>query len=257
MKKLPAVSIGYPSPCNLFNIQWNDILFLVKNIDLFDNSYFIMLLQWALMTILDPPRSLANLIYIGYGGDPATALRVTRRRLTDRKKQKTERNVFHCFVFGPKKAGKSALLNTLIRRCHSFADLILVMISLISLPHQLYWTTFYNIFSITIFKLLFTFSFLNSVLVLTYSAANSYYRPFSKNYSSTTEDNYVMNMLESAQVTKDWSDILLCSYSLILTQKEKKKADLHIYKFHSWNKHWVQCLHDIKILHLYLLSYSF
>ncbi|XP_022960031.1 mitochondrial Rho GTPase 2-like [Cucurbita moschata] len=95
--------------------------------------------QWALMTILDPPSSLANLIYIGYGGDPAKALRVTRRRLADRKKQKTERNVFQCFVFGPKKAGKSALLNTLIRR------------------------------------------------------------PFSKNYSSTTEDSYAMNMLESVQ----------------------------------------------------------
>ncbi|XP_022954184.1 mitochondrial Rho GTPase 2 isoform X2 [Cucurbita moschata] len=95
--------------------------------------------RWALMTILDPPRSLANLIYIGYGGDPAKALHVTRRRLVDRKKQRTERNVFQCFVFGPKKAGKSALLNTLIRR------------------------------------------------------------PFSKNYSSTTEDGYVMTMLESAQ----------------------------------------------------------
>lgn len=80
------------------------------------------------MTILDPPRSLANLIYIGYGGDPAKALRVTRRRLVDRKKQKTERNVFQCFVFGPKKAGKSAILNTLIRRSHAFSDHFLLMI---------------------------------------------------------------------------------------------------------------------------------
>ena len=99
-------------------------------------------MQWALMTILDPPSSLANLIYIGYGGDPAKALRVTRRRLADRKKQKTERNVFQCFVFGPKKAGKSALLNTLIRRSHSCTDHSFVMISLIPLLNQLYPATF-------------------------------------------------------------------------------------------------------------------
>ncbi|TXG63639.1 hypothetical protein EZV62_010633 [Acer yangbiense] len=72
--------------------------------------------EWALMTLVDPRRSLANLIYIGYGGDPASTLHVTRRRLTDRKKQRTERNVFRCFVFGPKKAGKSALLNSFLGR---------------------------------------------------------------------------------------------------------------------------------------------
>lgn len=69
------------------------------------------------MTLLDPQGSLANLIYIGYGGDPASALHVTRRRSIDRKKQRTERNVFKCLVFGPKKAGKSALLNSFLERC--------------------------------------------------------------------------------------------------------------------------------------------
>ncbi|KAL5561667.1 hypothetical protein UlMin_031414 [Ulmus minor] len=72
--------------------------------------------QWALMTLLDPKRSLANLLYIGYSGDPASALRVTRRRKIDRKKKKAERNVFQCFVFGPKSSGKSALLNSLLGR---------------------------------------------------------------------------------------------------------------------------------------------
>uniref|UniRef100_A0A2P2LK81 Mitochondrial Rho GTPase 2 isoform X3 n=1 Tax=Rhizophora mucronata TaxID=61149 RepID=A0A2P2LK81_RHIMU len=72
--------------------------------------------EWALMTLLDPRGSLANLIYIGYGGNPASALHVTRRRLIDRKKQCTERNVFQCLVFGPKKAGKSALLNSFLER---------------------------------------------------------------------------------------------------------------------------------------------
>ncbi|XP_015892115.3 mitochondrial Rho GTPase 2 [Ziziphus jujuba] len=72
--------------------------------------------EWALMTRLDPSRSLANLIYIGYSGDPASALHVTRRRSVDCKKQRTERSVFQCFVFGPKNSGKSALLGSLLGR---------------------------------------------------------------------------------------------------------------------------------------------
>ncbi|KAK6937516.1 EF hand associated, type-2 [Dillenia turbinata] len=72
--------------------------------------------EWALMTLLDPSRSLANLIYVGYAGDPASALCITRRRHIDRKKQQTERKVIHCYVFGPKNAGKSAILNSLIGR---------------------------------------------------------------------------------------------------------------------------------------------
>ncbi|XP_022758210.1 mitochondrial Rho GTPase 2-like [Durio zibethinus] len=72
--------------------------------------------EWAMMTSLDPACSLANLICIGYGGDPTSALRVTRRRSADRKKQRTERNVFHCFVFGPKRSGKSALMNSFLGR---------------------------------------------------------------------------------------------------------------------------------------------
>ncbi|KAI8522884.1 hypothetical protein RHMOL_Rhmol13G0031700 [Rhododendron molle] len=71
---------------------------------------------WAFMTLRDPARSLANLIYIGYNCDPASALRVTSRRLADRKKQQTDRNVFQCFVFGPKNAGKSALLKSFLGR---------------------------------------------------------------------------------------------------------------------------------------------
>lgn len=73
-------------------------------------------MQWALMTLLDPPSSLANLVYIGYSGNPAAALRVTRRRSVDRKKQTTERNVFQCYVFGSKNAGKSTLLYSFLRR---------------------------------------------------------------------------------------------------------------------------------------------
>ncbi|WOH09180.1 hypothetical protein DCAR_0728635 [Daucus carota subsp. sativus] len=72
--------------------------------------------EWALMTVRDPIYSVENLIYIGYAGDPSSAIRVTRRRRIDRKKKQSDRNVFQCFVFGPKEAGKSALLNSLIGR---------------------------------------------------------------------------------------------------------------------------------------------
>uniref|UniRef100_A0A1D1Y008 Mitochondrial Rho GTPase n=1 Tax=Anthurium amnicola TaxID=1678845 RepID=A0A1D1Y008_9ARAE len=72
--------------------------------------------EWALMTLLDPASSLANLIYVGYTGVPASAFQINRRRQYDRKKQHSQRNVLQCFVFGPKNAGKSALLNSLIGR---------------------------------------------------------------------------------------------------------------------------------------------
>ncbi|XP_059437277.1 mitochondrial Rho GTPase 1-like [Corylus avellana] len=75
--------------------------------------------KWALMTFLDPALSMENMIYVGYPGDPLSAFRVTRKRRLDRKKQQTDRNVFQCFVFGPKKAGKSALLNSFIGRYFS------------------------------------------------------------------------------------------------------------------------------------------
>ncbi|KAG9441791.1 hypothetical protein H6P81_017645 [Aristolochia fimbriata] len=72
--------------------------------------------EWALMTLLDPASALANLIYIGYAGDPASAFHITKRRRLDRKRQQSQRNVFQCYVFGPKSAGKSTLLNSFIGR---------------------------------------------------------------------------------------------------------------------------------------------
>ncbi|XP_068646109.1 mitochondrial Rho GTPase 1-like [Aristolochia californica] len=72
--------------------------------------------EWALMTLLDPASSLANLIYIGYAGDPASAFHITKRRRFDRKRQQSPRNVFQCYVLGPKSAGKSTLLNSFIGR---------------------------------------------------------------------------------------------------------------------------------------------
>ncbi|XP_042390744.1 mitochondrial Rho GTPase 1-like isoform X1 [Zingiber officinale] len=72
--------------------------------------------QWAFMTLQDPKASLANLMYLGYTGDFASAFHITRKRRLDRKKKQTRRNVFQCFVFGPKNAGKTALLKSFIGR---------------------------------------------------------------------------------------------------------------------------------------------
>ena len=68
------------------------------------------------MTFLEPAKSVEYLKYIMYNGDAASAIRLTRRRRTDRKKRQSERNVYQCFVFGPKKAGKSALLDAFLGR---------------------------------------------------------------------------------------------------------------------------------------------
>ncbi|KAH7521953.1 hypothetical protein FEM48_Zijuj07G0086700 [Ziziphus jujuba var. spinosa] len=70
------------------------------------------------MTLLDPTFSMKNLSYIGYGGEPTSAICVTRKSSsTDcQLQQQPGRNVFQCFVFGPKKSGKSALLDSFLIR---------------------------------------------------------------------------------------------------------------------------------------------
>lgn len=88
----------------------------MKRTELGDLELSGFLSQWALMTLLDPPQSLAYLIYVGYTEDPATAIRVTRKRSVNIKKQHTDRYVFQCFIFGPKNAGKSALLTSFVGR---------------------------------------------------------------------------------------------------------------------------------------------
>ncbi|KAL5707458.1 hypothetical protein ACHQM5_018358 [Ranunculus cassubicifolius] len=71
--------------------------------------------KWSLMTLLEPQKSLANLVYIGYVGDPASAFRVTKARRLESQNKQSEREVFQCYVIGPKGAGKSALLNSFLK----------------------------------------------------------------------------------------------------------------------------------------------
>ncbi|KAF5206566.1 Mitochondrial rho gtpase [Thalictrum thalictroides] len=74
------------------------------------------LAKWSLMTLLEPAKSFAYLSYLCYRGASTSAFHITKERRVDRAEQKSERNVFQCFVFGPKKAGKSALLNSFLGR---------------------------------------------------------------------------------------------------------------------------------------------
>uniref|UniRef100_A0A0E0CA66 Mitochondrial Rho GTPase n=1 Tax=Oryza meridionalis TaxID=40149 RepID=A0A0E0CA66_9ORYZ len=72
--------------------------------------------KWTLMTLIHPSNSFANLIYVGYPGDFDSAFTTTRKRRVDRKKKQTQRNVFQCYVFGPRHAGKTSLLQSFLKR---------------------------------------------------------------------------------------------------------------------------------------------
>ncbi|ONM10695.1 Mitochondrial Rho GTPase 1 [Zea mays] len=77
--------------------------------------------KWALMTLLDPTNSYANLAYVGYPGEFSSAFTVTRRRRVDRKKQHTQRNIFQCYVFGARGSGKTSLLQSFIGSCDEYS----------------------------------------------------------------------------------------------------------------------------------------
>ncbi|KAI5649047.1 hypothetical protein M9H77_35052 [Catharanthus roseus] len=49
--------------------------------------------EWSLMALLDPTFCVENLLYIGYAGDPQSAICVTQRRRLDCKTQQSNRNV--------------------------------------------------------------------------------------------------------------------------------------------------------------------
>jgi hypothetical protein len=130
--------------------------------------------QWALMTLLNPTFSVENLIYIGYAGEPSSAIRVTRKRRTDRKKQHTDRNVLQCFVFGPRRAGKSALLNSFIGRYFCCVTL--------KIPGNISLIMEYHI-----------------LLLL-----NSWCRPYTEAYNPTNEDRYAVNVVDITRVSYTW-----------------------------------------------------
>uniref|UniRef100_A0A7R9VF32 EF-hand domain-containing protein n=1 Tax=Chlamydomonas euryale TaxID=1486919 RepID=A0A7R9VF32_9CHLO len=75
------------------------------------------LLKWHYAMLQNPRATLAQLLYLGVGGPSgagadALLVRKTRRR-RDRRADLAARNVFHCYVFGPRGCGKSSLLRAL------------------------------------------------------------------------------------------------------------------------------------------------
>lgn len=62
-------------------------------------------------TLLDHKKTLSYLAYLGFRGESTTAaLKVTQPRKSDRRKGKSSRNVFLCYVCGAAGSGKTSLL---------------------------------------------------------------------------------------------------------------------------------------------------
>lgn len=146
------------------------------------------------MALLDPMAAVENLIYIGYAGDPSSTIRVTRRRRLDRKKQQSDRNVYQCFVFGPKEAGKSAILNSFVGRCvHVFFSLLFL--------------------KLLVMRLFFNFKWIGNVFGLPIPKKKNRKKPnkfdcsfncrsFSEEYESNADDRYAVNIVRLPGVTK-------------------------------------------------------
>ncbi|CAE6423501.1 unnamed protein product [Rhizoctonia solani] len=70
------------------------------------------LAKWSMTTLLDHKKTLAYLAYLGYNTGPTTgALKITKPRRAERRKDKVTRNVFLCYVVGAAGAGKTSILN--------------------------------------------------------------------------------------------------------------------------------------------------
>ncbi|CAL1712907.1 unnamed protein product [Somion occarium] len=78
------------------------------------------LAQWSMTTLLDHKTTLAYLAYLGYPSPRTSALQVTRPRKAERRKGKSTRNVFLCYVCGAAGSGKTSLLHAFVGR--KFSD---------------------------------------------------------------------------------------------------------------------------------------
>lgn len=82
-------------------------------------TYYGYLAQWTLTTLLDVPRTLEYLAYLGFmyeHDSQLSAIHITRDKKLDLQKRQTSRNVFTCHVLGPKGVGKSSFLQGFLGR---------------------------------------------------------------------------------------------------------------------------------------------
>ncbi|XP_045473438.1 mitochondrial Rho GTPase isoform X2 [Harmonia axyridis] len=75
--------------------------------------------QWALITLLDLPKTFEYLAYLGYNiyenDSQVTAVQVTRERKVDLAKKQSTRNVYRCHVIGANGSGKSTFCRNFIK----------------------------------------------------------------------------------------------------------------------------------------------
>ncbi|CAG9821932.1 unnamed protein product [Phaedon cochleariae] len=78
--------------------------------------------QWALMTLVDLPRTFEYLAYLGYNvfenECQTTAVQVTREKKLDMARKQSSRNVYQCHVIGPSGSGKSTFCRSFIKSNH-------------------------------------------------------------------------------------------------------------------------------------------
>ncbi|XP_060528814.1 mitochondrial Rho GTPase isoform X2 [Cylas formicarius] len=84
--------------------------------------------QWALMTLVDLPRTFEYLAYLGYNiyenENQVSAVVVTREKKLDLAKKQSTRNVYQCHVIGPTGSGKSAFCRSFIKGTGDVKDLL-------------------------------------------------------------------------------------------------------------------------------------
>lgn len=71
-------------------------------------------------TLLDHKTTLGYLAYLGYPSPRTSALQITRPRKAERRKGRSTRGVFLCYVCGAAGSGKTSLLRAFVGR--KFSD---------------------------------------------------------------------------------------------------------------------------------------
>ncbi|XP_050313613.1 mitochondrial Rho GTPase isoform X1 [Anthonomus grandis grandis] len=75
--------------------------------------------QWALMTLVDLPKTFEYLAYLGYNiyenENQLSAVIVTREKKLDLAKKQSSRNVYQCHVIGPSGSGKTTFCKSFIK----------------------------------------------------------------------------------------------------------------------------------------------
>ncbi|XP_018319095.1 mitochondrial Rho GTPase isoform X2 [Agrilus planipennis] len=82
-------------------------------------TYQGFMCQWALMTLVDLPRTFEYFAYLGYSiyenESQISAVQVTREKKVDLAKRQSSRNVYQCHVIGPTGCGKTTFCRNFVK----------------------------------------------------------------------------------------------------------------------------------------------